>query len=109
LTELGKLTGINFFALADCHRNRGALISFDRPELSPCLEKLGKESPAYTAALALIRRGQEQLKTSPEADRPGFIPADYAQKRQKFYDQRQEVEREVRKAIHEGRKIYDPE
>ena len=38
---------------------------------------------------------------------PGFIPADYALERQHFYEERRRTEILVRKAIEEGRKIYD--
>jgi hypothetical protein len=38
---------------------------------------------------------------------PGFKPAEYAVRRQKFYDDRENKELENRKAIRENRKIYD--
>ena len=107
LQQLNKLTGINFGGMADHGSNRGALVSFDRPELSPCLAKLAKESPEYQQALAIIQAGQKQLKEKPEADRPCFIPAPYAIERELNYEKRRQVELEIRKAIHEGRKIYD--
>jgi len=105
LELLSKLTGAQF---RGGHRNNaGPQVSFDRPELSPCLQKLAKDSPEYTKALEIIRKGQEYLKAKPRADMPGFVPAEYAQKRRSFYEERKQRELEVRKAIQEGRKIYD--
>ena len=109
LQRLGTLTGINFPKLATHGSNRGALLSFDRPELSPCLATLAKDSPRYQEALAIIQAGQAQLKAHPEADREGFVPAGYACKRGLFYAERQAAERAVRQALRENRKVYDAE
>jgi len=107
LDQLGKLTGINFPHLANFGTNRGALVSFDRPELSPCLAKLAKDAPAYKEALTIIQAGHARLTAQPEADRAGFVPAEYARKREAFYVERQTAERASRQALRENRKIYD--
>jgi hypothetical protein len=105
LDKLSKLTGFKF---VPNHRgNLGPLVSFDRPELSPCLKKLDKTSPQYAQALSIIQMGQQSLADKPRADMPGFQPDDYAVKRLEFYEQLSQRELEVRKAIREGRKIYD--
>lgn len=83
-------------------------ISFDRPELSPCLAMLDKNSPAREEAVAIIRAGQQAFAANPEADREGFIPAAYARQRQEFYAKRKEQEQAVREAIRDKRKVYDP-
>ncbi len=106
--RLGDLVGVNFTELATKYgKNRGALVSFDRPELSPCLAGLAPESTAYQEALSIIRAGQSQLRARPEADRDGFVPAEYAQRRQAFYDQRRQRELDVRRAMSQGQKVFD--
>jgi hypothetical protein len=48
------------------------LVSFTRPELSPCLAKLTTATPLYDEALAILRAGQEKLAKIPRPDMPGF-------------------------------------
>ena len=43
-----------------------------------------------------------------EINKRSFQPADYAQERLRFYDDRREQELAVRKAMREGLKVYDP-
>jgi hypothetical protein len=50
------------------------MISFDRPELSPCLKKLDKNSAEYKEALAIIQAGKAQLEKLPRGDMDGFVP-----------------------------------
>lgn len=105
LGRLSKLTGSNF--IGNHRRNKGPQVSFDRPELSPCLLKLKKGSPEYKEAIAIIKSGQANLKKIPRADMPGFVPAKYAIERRKFYDEMAEKEIQIRKAIELGQKLYD--
>ena len=107
LSRLARLAGVNLRDISDYGNHRDARVSFDRPELSPCLTKLQKDSPEYKEAVAIIQAGQAQLKTKPEADREGFVPADYAVKRQKFYEERLAQEKKIRAAIIKGIKVYD--
>ncbi|MCK5878910.1 MAG: hypothetical protein KAH24_03975, partial [Holophagae bacterium] len=107
LKRLGELTGLNFFGMASHHGNKGAMMSFERPELSPCLKKLKKGSAEYKEALSIIQAGQENLKKKPRIEMENFIAAPYALERQEFYRQRKEHEKKVRKAIRDGEKIYD--
>lgn len=106
LKELSRLTGAKF--VASHNGNAGPQLSFERPELSPCLQQLDKNSQAYTQALTIIRAGAAELQKHPRADMPGFVPADYAQQRLRFYDDRKQQEMAVRKAIRDGFKVYDP-
>ena len=83
-------------------------ISFDRPEKSPCLANLKPDSKEYQEILGLIQLGQERLAQKPRADMPGFKPsARYQQWIDKHASLRQR-ETANRRAIHEGRKVYDP-
>ena len=110
LAQLSALTGIK---LADQHgwgSNRGPLVSFDRPELSPCLAKLGGPGvPAFDQAVALIRVGSERLKSCPRGDvEAGFTPCAKDQDREKIYEERRQLEWRNRAAIKAGTKVYDP-
>ena len=77
MKKLGALVGYNFFDgrhLRGHGRRIGPLVSFDRPEKSPCLRKLNKKSAQYKQALALIKLGQKRLKQKPRADMEKFKP-----------------------------------
>lgn len=90
------------------HASPGIMVSFDRPELSPCLATFQDSSdPKLLEALALIRAGQEMLQQRPEADRPGFVPCAEDQRREAKYAQRRQRERLSRDAIQSGLKVYD--
>jgi len=108
IARLTELTGVEFTALASHHRNQGPQVSFDRPELSPCLAVFeDKIEPAYIEALAIIQQGAELLKQKPRADMDGFVAWETDQQRQKKYLDRQRIENENRHAIKVGKKVYD--
>ncbi len=86
----------------------GIMVSFDRPELSPCLANFTDSSdPRYGEALAIIRAGQEMLARHPEADRPGFVPCAEDRRREAKYAERRQIEQRNREAIHGGHRVYD--
>jgi len=59
-TELGK-------------KGLDLMVSFNRPELSPCLTHFtNRGDPPYQQALSIIRAGGEMLAARPRADMPGF-------------------------------------
>ncbi len=108
LSRLEELTGVPFRQLASYGSNRGPQVSFDRPELSPCLAQItGKTDAKYNEALALIRAGQTNLVARPEADAPGFQPCERDQWREQKYVAHQQTERGRRAAIREGTRVYD--
>lgn len=107
LSELGKLTGVEFKNLAGFTRKLGPQIAFERPELSPCLKNIQADGAAYNEALAIIKKGQSRLSETPRADMSGFQPCEDQQKQLKKYINRLEVEKENNKAITEGKLIYD--
>jgi len=83
-------------------------VSFDRPELSPGLDKFkDRNDPLYKEALALIQAGKETLVQSPRPDMPGFVPCALDQKRDEKYRRRLEAELTNRTAIREGKRAYD--
>ena len=57
METLGKLTGFSFGEVTMARKSKGPMISFDRPELSPCLALLSENSQEYREALTLIRNG----------------------------------------------------
>ena len=86
----------------------GVLVSFDRPELSPCLALIKDPAGAdYREALALIRAGQAMLAQRPEADRPGFVACPEDQRREAKSAERRRLEQRSRDAIARGDRVYD--
>ena len=82
-------------------------VSFNRPELSPCLTDLEANDPAkYQEALALIRRGGERFEATPRADMPGFKldPSNEVAK-EKRYQERLQQENRMRTALIQGERF----
>ncbi|MCY1720680.1 hypothetical protein OU798_10020 [Prolixibacteraceae bacterium Z1-6] len=109
LNRLGELCGVDFKKLAGHNRKLGAQITFERPELSPCLKNIQANSEAYPEALAIIQKGKERLREIPRADMEGFIPCEEQQIQLKKYMQRMLVEKKNNQAVSEGKRIYDVE
>lgn len=107
LKTLEEITGVPFGKLADHRRKIGPQIAFERPELSPCLAGLNKNSKKYHRALDLIKKGGERLKQTPRADMAGFVPCKEQQIQLNKYNMRLLVEKENEKAVTEGKRIYD--
>lgn len=104
---LSKLTKTDFNKLKSYQRTMGPQISFKRPELSPCLENLKKDSKKYKQALEIIYKGKEMLNQIPRADMQGFEPADEQKEKLKKYLDQMEKERLFKEAIVNGEKRYD--
>jgi hypothetical protein len=68
LARLAQLTGVPVHAPNVGTELHGSQVSFTRPELSPCLGKLGKTHSAYREALAIIRQGAARLAAVPRED-----------------------------------------
>jgi len=108
LNRLAVLTGVPFAKLAAHNLNTGPQISFDRPWLSPCLTKFeDKNNPTYAEALSIIEAGKRILEQRPRADMLGFEACTIDQQRQQTYTMRQQAEACNRKAIQNGKKLYD--
>jgi len=103
LARLEALTGEALSKWAAHNSNQGPRISFDRPELSPCLAKIAdKSSPGYAEALAIIQAGAAQLAKRPRADMAGFNPCPTDRQREKKYLHSRLEEIMSRAALHEG-------
>ncbi len=107
LNRLNQLTGWPLAAQKSHLESLGPEVSFDRPELSPCLEKLDRKSAPYQEALALIRAGKELLARRPRADMPGFQPCAADLRREVKNEKRLQAELLVRESIRKGEKKYD--
>jgi hypothetical protein len=111
MQRLTELTGIPFSDLASFHASRGPQISFDRPEISPCLKGLASgPAAALEEALAIIRRGAQALAATPRGDSTaeGIAMCPTDRQREEFYQARRAAETEVRRALASGGQVYDP-
>ncbi|MBT7170219.1 MAG: hypothetical protein HN909_00450, partial [Phycisphaerales bacterium] len=110
LKKLGSLTGKNLSGreMWGHIRKVGPLVSFSRPEISPCLAKLKKGAAKYKQALAIIQAGAAMLKKTPRAEMAGFVPCEDNRKRLEKYTRLMEQERASRDALRDGTKVYDP-
>jgi len=110
VTRLSQLTGVDFYRQISFASYKGPYISFDRPELSPCLARIAdKDSVEYREALEIIRKGAETLKQFPQCGIDGFVRCEADQAREKKYEFRKNEERLNRAAIRNGEKRYDKE
>jgi len=108
LGRLSQLTGVPFNGLMNYAGNPGPLVSFRRPELSPCLSKFkDKSDSAYKEALSIIQAGKAMLAKRPRADMPGFVPCEKDLSREQKYAARQTAEHRSREAIRTGARVYD--
>ena len=106
LERLGKLSGINFANLGGFNRTLGPQISFERPELSPCLSGI-KRKKSYKEALEIIQSGQNRLAELPRADMKDFIPCDEHLEQLSKYEKLLQQEEVNQRAIVEGEMQYD--
>jgi len=117
LTRLGKLakgypwSQVNSYGVRPLNSlimTHGSPINFTRPDKSLCLSGYSdKKDPNYIEALELIRKGRRNLQAHPRADMGGFKPCPADQARLDYHAKRMEIERLSRRAIIEGRKVYD--
>jgi len=108
VARLVALTGKDLAAMADHNNNRGPMISFERPELSPCLAGLRDKNPgAYHECLEIIRAGSQTLAARPADETSGLAPAGADEARQHKYVERARTEDAFREAIRTGGRMYD--
>lgn len=107
LAQLGALTGSDILKTAQHSSSCQTLISFDRPELSPCLKNLDNRSAAYREALAIITAGAEALRKHPEAGMPGFQYCDQHARYDALSQRLRQAELTRRKALAAGERVLD--
>jgi hypothetical protein len=109
LGRLSQLTSTPFSDQRSFDSNKGPEVSFDRPELSPCLAGLAAHDPRRQEALAIIQSGKDALSARPRGDElAGFVPSEADLRREAKYAERREIESRNREAIRHGQKTYDP-
>ena len=74
-------------------------VSFDRPELSPCLAGLEREDPRYAKAVAIIETGRTRLEALPRMDMSNAQLVGIDIERQAKAEARERVEALVREAL----------
>ena len=85
-------------------------VLFDRPEVSPCLNRWNadRDAPEYKEALEIIRRGQERLAKQGRGEEEDFAPvADVEVDQEKRYEYFQKRAQAVRDAKKKGEKVND--
>lgn len=109
LARLEKVLSIDLSKWASYNGNTGPLVSFERPELSPCLAPLrGAADGKYAEVLSIIQAGARALKANPNPDAPGFTPCETDRRREEKYQRLLAAELRSREAILKGKKVYDP-
>ncbi len=108
MRRLEELIGAPIAANGSFDRYPGPLVSFERPELSPLLDRLPEGGPQRREALGIIRAGAAMLARRPRADMPGFQPNPTDAARLARAEARLRTELRNREAIRLGRKVYDP-
>ena len=95
IRELTALTGINIWLLDCFWRELPAQISFDRPEVSPCLDKIRNDKQKYARAVEIIRTGQKRLKATPRGDiEKDLVPCERHKAQLRKYAERLKVEQQ---------------
>jgi len=80
-------------------------VSFDRPDASPALAKLGEVE--RREALGILRDGATRLAAQPNPDAPGFVACETDRRREAKYEQREAIELANREAIRTGARRFD--
>jgi len=109
LARLTELTGVPFANLNSFSANRGPQLSFDRPELSPCLAPLeDADAGKYREALSIIEAGKQTLTARPGGDTlDGFVACEVDRQREARYERREQAEAQNREALRTGRRVPD--
>ncbi|MDR0520557.1 MAG: hypothetical protein LBH00_01750 [Planctomycetaceae bacterium] len=107
--RLAELTRVKTgFTDGDKNRTLDWLVSFSRPELSPCLEKLPKDSAEYQEALTILREGKASIEKYPRGENAAAVvlpPRDAEQEAK--YQRFRRLEERMRQAIISGTKLRD--
>jgi len=106
IRRLSEITGIDFFSLIWYTRQERALITFERPELSPCLKDIMDEN-LYREAMGIISQGKKNLEERARCDMENFVPCKMDQLRMKRFDALHLIEMKYREAIRNNRRMYD--
>jgi hypothetical protein len=110
VNRLSELTGRSLERQFSHVSNKGPLVSFDRPELSPVLREFSDASdPGYIEALEIIESGKRTFAINPDVDMEGFELSGIDLWREEKYQHRLQIELKYRESIRKGLKTYDSE
>lgn len=90
IAELEQLTGLNLRQELNSHRRtQSAMISFDRPAKSPCLDSVKNDKAKYNRVIQLLQTGQKRLKDTPRGDiEKDLVPGERQQQMLRKYSER---------------------
>ncbi|MCX7007601.1 MAG: hypothetical protein NTY53_10205 [Kiritimatiellaeota bacterium] len=80
-------------------------VSFDRPDASPALAKLGETE--RKEALEILRNGATRLAAQPNPDAPHFVACETDRRREAKFQEREAIEAANREALRDGVRRYD--
>ncbi len=107
MKRLNALASVPYGAMPAFGKDPGPQVSFDRPELSPCLANVSPENRAEV--LAIIQAGRVALDARPRGDLETIAMCETDAKREAKYEARHAIEARNREAIQAGEKVFDPE
>lgn len=108
VARLSQLTGLDFGKLNSWQRNITAQISFDRPEESPCLDKIRQDKEKYREAVEILKSGKKRLKETPRGDIEDELVLSERDKAQlSKYVFRMKKEEKNKQCIAKGEKYYE--
>lgn len=105
--RISKLTNVNILSQMGHYRNKRAMLSFERPHVSPVLKTLNKNSKEYKEVVEIISKGFDRLKEKPRADMKNQVISAKDMERLNKYANRKDIETKNREAIKKGIKLYD--
>ncbi len=107
--ELIELTGVNLIKLNTHARKKLAQLSFERPELSPCLASIRDDKQKFDRAVEIIALGGERLKETPRGDIESQIVVHPRIKAQmENYAEWLKEDTANKQKLSNGEKYYDP-
>jgi hypothetical protein len=108
LKQLVDLTGMPFSPILQFDQAPGPQVSFERPELSPCLAKFAKKSSGdYRKALEIIQGGKVMLAERPREDMEAPKTCEVDLRRDEKYRVRQSFEARNREAVRTGGRFFE--
>ncbi|MFR9649212.1 MAG: hypothetical protein SNJ33_02740 [Rikenellaceae bacterium] len=106
--ELSQLTGVDFTKLENYQRKLLAQVSFERPELSPCLSSIRDDKAKFDRAIEIIEIGAKRLEETPRGDIESELSIHpRLQDQLDRYYQWLKIDTDTKKKRAKGEKYYD--
>ncbi len=108
ISRLAELTGVNLGDLRYHNRSMQAQVAFDRPELSPMLDKIRGDKEKFQEAVSILEKGKKRLKETPRGDiESKLVPCERHKAQLAKYIDRLKKNEAMNACINEGGKMYD--